>query len=98
METNGGTHFNTENNKEAIEGKSDETEEGGKEEVKEEKGISAEGGKIETGISREGGKEEVKEETGVSPARWWVLTIFSLLGMLQCMLWNTWGPVKTLLF
>ena len=39
----------------------------------------------------EGGKEE--EETGVSPARWWVLVIFSLLGMVQCMLWNTWGPV-----
>ena len=39
----------------------------------------------------EGGKEE--EETGVSPARWWVLAIFSLLGMVQCMLWNTWGPV-----
>ena len=43
-------------------------------------------------------KEEMKEETGVSPARWWVLTIFSLLGMVQCMIWNTWGPVKTLVF
>ena len=100
METNGGTHFSTGNNKEAYGGNSDENEKGGKEEVKEETGgISPEGGKIQTGASpKEEGKEEVKEETGVSPARWWVLTIFSLLGMVQCMLWNTWGPVKTLVF
>ena len=42
-------------------------------------------------------KEEVdssEEKTGVSLARWWVLAIFSLLGMVQCMLWNTWGPVR----
>ena len=128
METNGGTHFSTGNNKEAYGGNSDENEKGGKEEVKEETGgISPEGGKIQTGASpkeegnqevgaspKEEGKEEVKEEMVVSPARWWVLTIlfshlllihtrwvlaiFSLLGMVQCMLWNTWGPVKTLLF
>ena len=118
METNGGTHFSTGNNKEAYGGNSDENEKGGKGEIKEETGgISPEGGKIQTGASpKEEGKEEVKEETGVSPARWWVLTIlfshytmynihtrwvlaiFSLLGMVQCMLWNTWGPVKTLLF
>ena len=65
METKeGGALVNSEN----IEGKSDNAEEG------------------------------EKEETGVSPARWWVLTIFSLLGMVQCMIWNTWGPVKTLVF
>ena len=89
METNGGTHFSTGNNKEAYGGNSDENEKGGKEEVKEETGgISPEGGKIQTGASpkeegnqevgaspEEEGKEEVKEETVVSPARWWVLTI-----------------------
>ena len=77
METNGGTHFSTGNNKEAYGGNSDENEKGGKEEVKEETGgISSEGGKIQTGASpEEEGKEEVKEETVVSPARWWVLTI-----------------------
>ena len=82
METDGGTLFN----KEAVEGKSDNAEEGEKDEVDEETGC---------GDKKEGG---IYEETGVSPARWWVLAIFSLLGMVQCMLWNTWGPVRTLVF
>ena len=88
METDGGgTLFN----KEAVKGKSDNGEAGGKDEIDEETVVSP---------ARCDYKEEEKEEvdsseekTGVSPARWWVLAIFSLLGMVQCMLWNTWGPV-----
>ena len=81
----GGTLFN----KEAVEGKNDDKEEGGKCAVKEE--VSP----AQCHDKEEGEKYEVEEETGVSPARWWVLAIFSLLGMVQCMLWNTWGPVRT---
>ena len=98
METNGGNYFEPGNNKEGMEGKNDDTGEGGKEDFNDETGVSPEGGKIKTEISPEGGKEDVKELTGVSPARWWVLTISSLLGMVQCMLWNTWGPVMTSIF
>ena len=89
METDGG---GTLLNKEAIQEKSANAEEGGKDEVKEETGVSP----SRCDGKEEGEKDEVDEETGVSPARWWVLAIFSLLGMVQCMLWNTWGPVRTL--
>ena len=69
-------------NKEAVKGKSDDKE------------VSP----AQRDDKEDGKKEEFEEETGVSVARWWVLVIFSLLGMVQCMLWNTWGPVKTIVF
>ena len=28
------------------------------------------------------------------PIRWYVLLIFSLLCLCQCVIWNTWGPVS----
>ena len=33
------------------------------------------------------------QETAVYGRRWWILTVFSLLAMFQCCVWNTWGPV-----
>ena len=64
METDGGgTLFN----KEAVEGKGDYVEEGGK--VKEETGVFP----ARCDNKEEGGKDEIEEKTGVSPARWWVL-------------------------
>ena len=66
METDGG---GTLLNKEAVEGKNDNAEEGGKEEVKEETGVFP----ARCDNKEEGGKEEVDEETGMSSARWWSL-------------------------
>ena len=57
--------------------------------------LSTSGG-MDTGLERmDGGKAEAAGAggTGVSGARWWVLGVFSTMGLVQCMLWNTWGPV-----
>ena len=32
-------------------------------------------------------------EVVVYKRRWYILTVFSLLAMFQCCVWNTWGPV-----
>ena len=32
-------------------------------------------------------------EVVVYRRRWYILTVFSLLAMFQCCVWNTWGPV-----
>jgi len=35
----------------------------------------------------------VTTEVTVYRRRWYILTVFSLLAMFQCCVWNTWGPV-----